>query len=330
MRRYISRRRFLAVTAAAGGTAVLRTGRAAAAPALHVWNGTALGARASLRLYHTDEGQAQRLIAACRAEIERLERVFSLYRPDSAVSRLNAAGRLDAPPLDLVRLLDEARGISVLTGGVFDVTVQPIWRLFAAHFAEPGAAATGPHEDAVREVLARVGYRHVEIGSDSIRFGRAGMAVTLNGIAQGYITDRVAELLRREGLENVLVDMGEGRALGSHPGGRPWVAALEDPVAGGTYLRLPLVNRALATSARSGFVFDAGGQFGHLVDPRSGRPGGRYASLSVLAQDATTADSLSTAFAQMAEADIASTIDGREVSVHLLCDDGVHRALGAA
>jgi thiamine biosynthesis lipoprotein len=86
----ITRRRFMAVTAGAAPRSP--PAPAQAAVQLHVWEGTALGARASLRLYHPDPAAAARLIEACRRAIARLEQVFSLYRPDSAVSRLNAEG----------------------------------------------------------------------------------------------------------------------------------------------------------------------------------------------------------------------------------------------
>jgi thiamine biosynthesis lipoprotein len=323
-----TRRRFLAITAAAAGAAALPLpGSAGAGP--HVWTGTALGAMASLRLYHPDAKTAHRLIERCRAEIGRLERVFSLYRPDSAVSRLNAAGELVRPPLDLVRLLDEGRRVSLLTGGAFDVTVQPLWRLFAGHFARPGADPAGPPVAAVRAALERVGFRHVQIGPDLVRFVRPGMAVTPNGIAQGYVTDRVAELLQRGGLQNVLVDLGEARALGGHADGRPWRAALADPRGGADLRRLALENRALATTAPAGFVFDAAGRFGHLFDPRSGRPASRYAALSVLAPDATTADALSTGFAQLPVAQIAEIVARRPgLAVHLLRPDGRRQEIG--
>ena len=118
-----SRRRFLAISAAAACLA----GRplAAAATPLVTWRGQALGAAASITLAHPDRALAQRLLAACAAEIQRLERIFSLYRPDSAISRLNAAGRLEAPPLELVELLARCAELSALTHGTFDATVQP-------------------------------------------------------------------------------------------------------------------------------------------------------------------------------------------------------------
>ena len=323
-----TRRRFLAITAAAAGAAASPLPSAAGAP-LHVWTGTALGAMASLRLYHPDAESARRSIDRCRAEIGRLERVFSLYRPDSAVSRLNAIGELFGPPLDLVRLLDESRRISLLTDGAFDVTVQPLWLLFATHFAQPSADPSGPSPEAIHAARDRVGQRRIEISADRIRFTRPGMAVTLNGIAQGYVTDRIADLLRNEGLESVLVDLGEARALGDHPDGRPWQAALSNPQGGAELHRLPLKDRALGTSAPAGFLFDFGRRFGHLFDPRTGRPAARYASVSVVAPDATMADALSTAFAQLPSAQIASILAERpNAAAYLLHRDGRRERIG--
>ena len=98
---HTDRRRFLAVSAAAAAL----PGTARAAPPLVVWRGQALGAMASIRLAHPDRMAAERLIGDCVAEIARLEAIFSLYRADSAVCRLNTEGALDAPPLELVELL---------------------------------------------------------------------------------------------------------------------------------------------------------------------------------------------------------------------------------
>ncbi|MFQ5467170.1 MAG: FAD:protein FMN transferase, partial [Kiloniellaceae bacterium] len=110
-----------------------------AARRVYRWRGIALGAPATIAIHHRDEAEARRLIALSRAEIARLEAVFSLYLPSSALARLNGDGRLDAPPLDLVTLLGAVRAWSARTGGAFDATVQPLWHLYAAHFSVPGA-----------------------------------------------------------------------------------------------------------------------------------------------------------------------------------------------
>ena len=290
----------LRILAAGGGLGLAGIAAAAASrrPAadLHSWRGTALGARASLLIHHPQPSEARRLSALALAEIERLEKVFSLYRADSALSELNRRGHVASPPLDLLVLLERARRWSEITGGAFDVTLQPLWALYANYFDAPGADPGGPESAQIEAARQLVDYRSVMLDSRRIELGRPGMAVTLNGIAQGYITDRVAALLRSEGLEKVLVDLGEIRALGSHPLGRPWRAGIEDPAKPGRMAaEIEFADQALATSAVSGTLFDKAGAFHHLLDPRSGRPARGLASASVLAREASDADALSTA-----------------------------------
>ena len=293
-----TRRRFVAIAAAAAGLpfAALRAGAETAH--LHRWSGIALGAAAEIVLYDPDAARARRLIARCVEEIDRLEDVFSLYRPESAIRRLNRDGNLTAPPLELVALLAEARSFSERTEGAFDVTVQPLWRLYAAHFARPDADPRGPAEAEHARAQALVDYRAVEVEPAAIRFARPGMAITLNGIAQGYITDRVATLLHDAGMGDVLLDIGEVRALGRHPDGRPWRVGIRRAAEPETVARtVTLVDRAVATSAGIASVFEPSGRHHHLFDPATGRPAQATGQVSVIAPRATMADALSTALA---------------------------------
>jgi FAD:protein FMN transferase len=306
----VTRRRAIGVLASAfAGAAMPGLGHAATARPVR-WHGTALGAKASLTLYHPDPVTAQKLIGQALAEIRRLEKVFSLYRGDSALTALNRDGALTAPPLDLVRLLAKGQRFGVLTDGAFDMTVQPLWELYRDHFALPSSAISGPSDKAIAAVLAKVDYRAVEIASDRISFTNPGMAITLNGIAQGYITDRVADLLRAGGMRNVLVDLGEARAEGSHPDGRPWRLGIrEDGKAGHSGETYPLRDRAVATSAPAGTPFEPTGRYHHLFDPRTGQSTNRYSGISVFARFATEADAFSTAFASMTEQDIVAVLN---------------------
>lgn len=331
----LSRRRFLGIAAAVAGVALMPgLLRAAPLPAgvpVRVWRGTALGADAMLQIAHPDPAEADRLIALSLAEVARLEKVFSLYRPDSALARLNRDGAIDRPPADLVRLLSEAVAFGRRSGGAFDVTVQPLWQLYAGHFGRPGADPAGPPEAAVEATRRLVGYRDVEIGADRIAFARRGMAVTLNGIAQGYITDRVTERLIAEGLGQVLVDLGEIRAVGQHPAGRPWTVGLKDP-SDETRLTatLEIADRAVATSAGAGTPFDPAGRFSHLLDPASGHSAADWLSVSVLAADATTADALSTALSIVPADRAAAILHGLPgISARLTRRDGTVLSLAA-
>lgn len=297
-----SRRRVLRLVAAASGLGLagaigVMSGRSPDSEvSLHRWQGTALGADASLLINDPDAGLAQRLISLALAEIDRLEQIFSLYRPNSALAQLNETGQLRNPPAELVALLDRAQKWSALSGGAFDVTVQPLWRLYRDHFSEPGADPLGPPDAAVTAARELVDFRAMDISAQRIAFARPGMAVTLNGIAQGDITDRVADLLRAEGLRHALIDLGEFRALSSHLSGRPWKVGIKDPHGEKPLLsKVALTDRALATSATTGTQFDPQGRHHHLFDPNQGRPSRGLVAASVVAQRACDADAFSTA-----------------------------------
>lgn len=279
----MKRRRFLAVTAALGALAATPARAFRLDPV--EWRGTALGAAASLTIAHEDRATALALLEQCLSEVERLERVFSLYRPDSALVALNRAGRLEAPPLDLVVLLGAVDGLWRRSDGAFDPTVQPLWDLHARHFARPGADPAGPDPAPVRE---RLGWDKVSVAPERIML-RPGMALTLNGIAQGYVTDRVAELLRRAGMRHVLVNMGEIAVLGPRWEGGGWRVALPD---GG---ERRLAGGALAVSAPDGTRFSP--LCHHLFDAKSGRSAACAGPIIVQADSATEADGLSTAMA---------------------------------
>jgi len=304
------RRRFLSVLGASAAFAVLPFARAAQpdVPMPVVWKGTALGALASITLVHEDRAHARAVLDDCVAEIERLERVFSLYRADSALSRLNVAGVLREPPSDLVELLSTSLSLARASDGAFDPTIQPLYRLYEAHFRAPDAAPEGPDADAIARVLGLVDHRRVELAADRIAFGVRGMALSLNGIAQGHVTDRVADRLRREGFDGVAIDLGEARAMGRRADGNPWTAVVVDPERPSrTLFELTMGDapgqvQALATSAGAGTRFGPDPRVHHLFDPRTGRSANRYASVSVAASRATIADGLSTALSVVAPA----------------------------
>ena len=295
----MTRRRVLglfAATSVTGLAAALQIRPDAPVPEFLRWQGQALGANATLHFHHEDAAESRRLLKLALGEIDRLEGIFSLYRTESALARLNRHGVLHDPPAELVALLERAQLVSQVTNGAFDVTVQPLWSLYQRHFARNRADPDGPSQKEIASVQRLVGYQRLDISKRRISFERLGMAITLNGIAQGEITDRVADLLANEGLTHSLIDLGEMRAIGPHPSGRAWRVGLKDAFdTTRTTGKLGLTNRALATSAVTGTVFDRSGRHHHVLDPVTGAPGRGLVSASVVARRAATADALSTA-----------------------------------
>ncbi|MFH1805932.1 MAG: FAD:protein FMN transferase [Pseudomonadota bacterium] len=296
----VSRRRFLMISAATATLAGLPGIARAAFPVTH-WRGVAMGSAASISLAHPD---ADAIIKRALAEIARLENIFSLYRPNSTLMQLNAHGRIDAPPFDLLECLGLCNVVHTASNGLFDPTIQPLWQLYARHYAN----GQSPHPDAIKTTLLQTGWNGVRYDQNGVQFDHPGMAITLNGVAQGYVADRVAALLRTEGLTDILVNTGEFHALGGHPDGGDWPVSI-DTGSGILTDVIPLRDRALATSSPRGTVFDAQGKVGHILDPRNGAAGkSPWQSISVSAPDAALADALSTAMCLMTRPEITALL----------------------
>jgi thiamine biosynthesis lipoprotein len=252
------------------------------------WHGTALGGLASMTLWHPNPTFARRAIYRLQVEIDRLENVFSLHRPDSEISRLNRYGVLNEPSRDLVTVLDHSQHIAELSAGAFDPSIQPLWQFFTANPA-------GHLPARLDAVLAKVDYASVIASPKAISFARAGMAISLNGIAQGYMTDRITELLGNEGFESSVIDLGETRALGSNPDGAPFSVGLVNPGAPERLDRdVPLADAALAVSGGYGTPIGGAGRH-HIFDPRTGESASRLLRVAVISPKAVWADALSTA-----------------------------------
>lgn len=299
--RKLTRRRALRIVAAAAGLPLLIAGVRAAQPRprFFTWQGESLGAASELTLWHSDETLARRAILRARQEIERLVAIFSLYR-DSELTRLNRDGALARPSPELVEVIDASQRLGALSGGAFDITVQPLWRTYEEHFWSRSRVSLDIAARALDVARTSVDFRRVQAGARRIDLPD-GMAITLNGIAQGFITDRVADLLRSEGFENAMVDLGEWRALGNHPEGRPWRAATREG-------QIELSGNALAVSAGGGTAFEPSGQFHHIFDPATGASASALMEVAVVAPRAMVADALATAICVVGEARAADLL----------------------
>jgi thiamine biosynthesis lipoprotein len=264
----------------------------------HTLSGRALGASVSLLVLHHDENSAQAALADALAEVQTVDAVMSLYRDDSQLVALNRDGELARPDARLLDVLLYSQELADRTQGAFDVTVQPLWLAFTQAKAQGGL----PDPAALAEARALVGWRDLTASEEAVRLLRPGMAVTLNGVAQGYAADRALAAVRRHGIEHALIDAGEFDTLGrkprgENPEGEPWVLGVRHPRAHDALAaRLALEGRALATSGDYETFFTPDFLHHHIFDPATGDSPTELASTSVLAPNALQADGLSTAF----------------------------------
>lgn len=290
----ISRRKFLTITATCITLALPLDKVHASSTEKVSWEGIALGAESNMTLFHIDEKYAKQSIEICISEIKRLENIFSLFDKNSSISKLNKSGLLKNPPKELVEVLNFAHNISVNTNGAFDVTVQPLW--LAHDKAFKNKENSKKLKKYIKTASKLVSYKNLIINDNEIRFKIKDMKITLNGIAQGYITDRITNILKQRGFKNVLVNLGEFNSIGGHIDNRDWNIATP-------YLKdidyLKLNNNAIASSGGYGTKFNK--KYHHLFDVKTGTSANYINSVTIKAENAMLADALATAYCVMPE-----------------------------
>jgi thiamine biosynthesis lipoprotein len=242
------------------------------------------------------EDAEQAALAAFR-EMYRIESVMSNWKASSEVSRLNAQslGMPVAVSRELFSLIDSSFYYSGKTFGAFDVTVRPLVTLWGF---EGGSATRLPTDEEIREAAARVGYGNVALDSLASTITLPpGTEIDLAGIAKGYALDRCMAVLRERGVTDAFVNLGGNiLAMGSAPGRNGWPIGIRDPRGGATTVgTIMLRNEAVSTSGNyENFVEIEGKRYGHIIDPRTGRPVDAELSVTVVAPTALESDALST------------------------------------
>lgn len=250
------------------------------------------------------------------AVMREVELSLSPFNPQSRVSLINR-GESDAADSLILRVFEISRNVSEASGGRFDPTVSPLVNLWGFGYEGKGGGAA-PTDGQIDSALALVGIRQCGIDS-GLRMVKKSPGTTFNfsAVTKGFGCDRVGEMLRRNGADNYMVEIGGELALaGSNPRGDKWHIQVDAPVADLSGRHTPLLTIAVTDCgvASSGnyrnFHSDASGRrFGHTIDPVSGRPfQGDVVAATVVARDCATADALATACMASSSDDAAGII----------------------
>ncbi|HTE17836.1 MAG TPA: FAD:protein FMN transferase [Armatimonadota bacterium] len=265
----------------------------------------AMNTRFEVALWGRDETYLTAVAEEALREVRALEQQLSFYRDDSDVRELNVYAALAPVTVEprLFALLQRAVELSRATGGAFDLTVAPL--LSAWGFTgEGGRVPTGEELEAARTVT---GMNLVELDPDAstVRFLREGVMIDLGAIGKGYAIERAAEILRDCEVAGALVHGGTStvKAIGTQPDGAPWKVAIQDPMNADASLdTVSLDDTALSVSAVHGRFFTEGdARYGHVLDPRIGRPVQGSLLAAVVCPSATDSDALSTALLVLGE-----------------------------
>ena len=192
--------------------------------------------------------QTEQAIGSAFEEMDRLIAIFNRHDAATPLSLLNRDSAITAPPPELVAVINHAKQFNLLTHGAFDPTVKPLLDLFDEGFSQ--SVEPPPSSAEIQKSLEFMGIDGIACSPRRISLSRPGMGLTLDGIAKGFIVDRISQVLVDCGVVNHLVSAdGDIRTSGSTSSGRPWTIALEDPKKNRDYPEIiRLHNGAIATS----------------------------------------------------------------------------------
>ncbi len=259
----------------------------------------AMGTFVSMTLIHDSVDKAQKAMELAFDEISRLTGILSRFDKTSAVSELNNKGILKNPPPELLSVVKSSLTHYRISKGNFDITVKPVVDFFKKDFSEGQNHV--PDDAEIDRLLACVGSDNIAISKNMIRFKKPHMGITLDGIAKGFIVDRVSDLLKSHNIKNHLINAGgDIKAVGHQAHGKAWTIAVQDPKEEGHYPDfIRLYNGAVTTSGNYEVYFDKEKVFNHIINPGTGFSPAWSTSASVTAPTVMDADALSTALMVM-------------------------------
>ena len=254
-----------------------------------------MGTTATVQVWAPDSEMAATAVDAAYAAFARVDSLMSTWRDDSALSSLNRSqpGQWTDVGGEVCQVLHQAKAVAAASGGAFDPTVLPLVMVWGFR----GGQAALPDSAGLAKALGAVDHRLLELDPESgrARLLESGMAVDLGGIAKGYALDCAAAAMRKSGATGGVVDLGGNiLAFGQGPGHQ---VGIVDPTRDDRLLAtIPLADASVATSGQyERFLTIQGRRYGHILDPRTGRPVPAGVSVTVVADKAILADALATA-----------------------------------
>lgn len=256
-----------------------------------------LGSPFEVTVVANDTVKANEYIDLAVAEVKRIENLISDWIPTTQISEVNRnAGikpvKVDAEVFDLI---GRSIKISEITSGAFDISyasMDKIWKF-------DGSMNAMPTEEAIKKSVAKIGYKNIILDKkeQTIFLKLEGMKLGLGGIGQGFIADKVKELLAAKGCTSGIINVsGDINAWGKQPDGKPWTVGIVNPLnKNKIFATFPLENSSVETSGNyEKFVVFNGIRYSHIIDTRTGYPATGVASVSVFAKQTEIADALAT------------------------------------
>nr|WP_315187977.1 FAD:protein FMN transferase [uncultured Flavobacterium sp.] len=256
-----------------------------------------LGSPLEITVVAIDTVEGNKYCDLAVAEVKRIENLISDWIPTTQISEINRNSgqkpvKVDREVFDLV---ERSIKISQITSGAFDISyasMDKIWKF-------DGSMKEMPTAEAIKKSVAKIGYKNIILDpkEQTIFLKNEGMKLGLGGIGQGYIADKIKELLISKGCISGIVNVsGDINTWGKQPDGKLWTVGIVNPMnKNKIFATFPLENSAVETSGSyEKYVIFNGIRYSHIIDPRTGYPAKGIVSVSVFAKQTEIADALAT------------------------------------
>jgi len=247
----------------------------------------AMGTGFSIVAYGEDRGRLESIVSEGLEEAHRLDEMLSNYKPDSEWSMVNreaANGPVHITP-ELFQLLTACVEYSEESEGAFDISVGPLMKVWGFY------KGTGhlPHRAEVWGAMNLVGYQNIVLDAAHhwVRFAKKGVELDPGGIGKGYAVDRIAQILKDNGVQRALISGGGSSiyAIGAPPNEKGWKVEIKNPRKTSESVEtVYLKDESMSTSGNyEKFFYAEGKMYSHIMDPRTGYPSQGMLSTSVIA-----------------------------------------------
>ena len=242
---------------------------------------------------------ADRLLDECFAECERLENILSAQKETSELYQLNhrelSAGEEAEVSEELAACIEKGLEYGEISEGVFDITILPLRELWDFEGEDPSV----PSEEEIASALEKVDYRRVHVSGNRVSFDDPDVQIDLGGIAKGYISRRLKDLLEEEGCTSALINLGGNvSAIGAKPDGSDWVVGIQEPFTdrGTVFETVEINGGSVISSGTYERYFEQDGKlYHHILDPRTGYPADTgLQQATVVGEDDVLGDAFST------------------------------------
>lgn len=260
---------------------------------------------------------------------EKYDTMFSATNTDSELYKLNHAnGQPVTVSSETANLIQEGIHYSELSGGAFDLTIEPVSALWDFKADKP----TVPSSDAIAQAVSHVDYTKVDIQDNTVTLEDPEAGIDLGAIAKGYIADQVKTYLKKQGIKHAIINLGGNvDVIGTKPDGSKYNIGIQKPFdeSGEAITSVQLKDQTVVTSGIYERYFKKNGKlYHHILDPRTGYPcENNLYSVSIITDSSTKADALSTTCFLLGYEkgmELIQSMDGVE-AIFITDDEKVHK-----